>query len=181
MSNVLFKEWKRCGGPGGQHMGHVQPDQYTIRRSGCEKQIIAQKVQKTLNKSPLELFVCKCELHRYKSFNCLLFFVKSYTTRIILFQDEIVLFLVGFLSSVIKRLCSLRAIEWFFYEQMYDSQHNLCIQRGRDEKTRATRAGSRSAYHDYNVISGVGVWCHVEGKVYDKTVPGVKTALVARI
>lgn len=36
-----------------------------------------------------------------------------------------------------------------------------------------------SPYRDYNVISGVGVWCQVEVRVYDKKVPGVRMALVA--
>lgn len=35
------------------------------------------------------------------------------------------------------------------------------------------------AYRDYNVISGVGVWCQVEVRVYDKKVPGVRVALAA--
>lgn len=36
------------------------------------------------------------------------------------------------------------------------------------------------AYHDYNVISGVGVWCQAEVRVYDKKVPEVTLALVVR-
>lgn len=50
-------------GLGDKHMGRVWRDQYTISWSGCEEQVIAQKVQRTLNKAPLFLMLCTCRLH----------------------------------------------------------------------------------------------------------------------
>lgn len=52
--------------------------------------------------------------------------------------------------------------------------------RNKKEVLKHLQSDQARAYRDYNVISGVGVWCQVEVRVYDKKVPGVRMALVAR-
>lgn len=52
--------------------------------------------------------------------------------------------------------------------------------RNKKEVLKHLQSDLARAYRDYNVISGVSVWCQVEVRVYDKKVPGVRMALVAR-
>ena len=93
-------------------------------------------------------------------------------------------------NDQLKSTCSYIQVVWMqvhFCGEMCESVQKSCIWKGKRNKSIPKREREFQplqsllvcAYRDYNVISGVSVWCQVEVRVYDKKVPGVRMAVAA--